>query len=125
MKKILTITLLASAMSVNAFWNNNNMNMPWDSGVSNYNHNNHSYGYQQDNGIFAYNPYNYWEPRWYAEEMSNVFDEFGGNGWNNNNHNQTGYGYNPRDYALGNIVTGHGANQQQEFLRQKLQQLKK
>jgi hypothetical protein len=27
---------------------------------------------KQDNGIFGYNPYEFWEPSWYFEEMSNM-----------------------------------------------------
>jgi hypothetical protein len=36
----------------------------------------------------------FWEPSWYFEEMSNMFDEFDNNGWGNN-YNNNGYGYNP------------------------------
>ncbi|WXT99824.1 MAG: hypothetical protein Ctma_0528 [Catillopecten margaritatus gill symbiont] len=110
MKKILAIAILAFTMSANAFWNNNNMpwngnNMPWENGVSNYNgygyNQNGQNGYQQDNGFFAYNPYDYWDPRWYAEEMSNMFDEFDNNGWNNNGNNyRRGYGYNPHNTQI-------------------------
>ena len=95
MKKLFAVTLLvAASLSANAFWNNNNG--PWNNNYNNYN------GYQDDNGMFGYNPYDYWDPRWYMEEMSNMVDEFddefsndnyyGGynnpynNGpWNNNN----------------------------------------
>jgi hypothetical protein len=48
--------------------------------------------------MFGYNPYDYWDPRWYMEEMSNMVDEFddefnnNNNGWNNNNNFN---GYNP------------------------------
>lgn len=121
MKKILTIVLLAFAVNTNAFWSSSNM--PWNNGVSNYNYNNYNnqgYSYQQDNGLFTYNPYDYWDPRWYIEEMSDMFDEFGGNSWDNSNYNKTGYGYNSRDYALENTATGDASSQQQEFLRQKL-----
>ncbi len=75
MKRLFIITLLTVSLGVNAFWGNN------------YN----GYGYQQDNGIFGFNPYNFWDPRWYPEEMSNMFDEFDDDDWNNNN----GYSYNP------------------------------
>jgi hypothetical protein len=50
--------------------------MPWSN--NNYNCYN-NYGYQQDNGIFSFNPYDYWDPRWYSEEMSNMMDEFSDN----------------------------------------------
>ena len=90
MKKLLTIVLFTVSLSVNAFWGNNNS--PWSGGYNNYN----NYGYQQDNGIFGYNPYEFWEPSWYFEEMSNMFDEFDNDGWNNNNNGYGyGYGYNP------------------------------
>ncbi|MDC9726582.1 MAG: hypothetical protein PSN35_01955 [Candidatus Thioglobus sp.] len=88
MKKLLAIALVAASLSANAFFNNNDM--PWNNGYNNY-------GYQEDNGMFGYNPYDYWDPRWYMEEMSNMVDEFddefnnNNNGWNNNNFN----GYNP------------------------------
>jgi len=126
MKKILAIVVLALTMNANAFWNNNNsmpwggnnMNMPWGSGIGNYNNYNGSNnwnGYQQDNGFFAYNPYEYYDPRWYAEEMSNMFDEFDGN---NNYYQPTGYGYNPRNYTLGNTTIDYDTSKQQKFLRQ-------
>jgi hypothetical protein len=54
MKKIIAITSLVAATSASAFFGNNNN------------------GYQEDNGMFGYNPYDYWDPRWYMEEMSNM-----------------------------------------------------
>ncbi len=92
MKKLLAIiALIAVSLSANAFFNTNNM--PWSNG---YNYN----GYQEDNGMFGYNPYDYWDPRWYMEEMSNMADEFddNNNGWNNNHFN----GYNPYNNPYGN-----------------------
>ncbi|MEJ6659942.1 MAG: hypothetical protein QNL23_02645 [Candidatus Thioglobus sp.] len=90
MKKLLAIALIAASLSANAFFNSNDM--PWN---NNYNNSN---GYQEDNGVFGYNPYNFSDPRWYMEEMSNMVDKFddefnnnNNNGWNNNNFN----GYNP------------------------------
>lgn len=85
MKNILAVVLLVFTLSANAFWNNNG---PWGNSYNNYGN---SYGYK-DNGIFAFNPYNYWDPRWYVEEMSNMMDEFDDNDWDNN---YGGYGYNP------------------------------
>lgn len=101
MKKIFTIVLLTSTLSANAFWSSNNT--PWGNGYNNYN----AYGYQEDNGIFGYNPYDFWDPRWYAEEMGNMFDEFDNNGWNNNNYygygrngyGRNGYGFAPNGYV--------------------------
>ena len=87
MKKLLAIALIAASLSANAFFNSNDM--PWN---NNYNNSN---GYQEDNGMFGYNSYDYWDPRWYMEEMSNMVDKFddeiNDNGDNYNNFN----GYNP------------------------------
>lgn len=96
MKSFFTIALLTFTISVNAFWSGNNS--PWGNG---YNHRN-SYGYQEDNGIFGYNPYDFWDPRWYAEEMGNMFDEFDDNGWNNNynGYGRNGYGYGRNGYGF-------------------------
>ncbi|BBB23756.1 conserved hypothetical protein [Isorropodon fossajaponicum endosymbiont JTNG4] len=94
MKKIFAIVLLAFTLSANAFWNSNNT--PWGN-----NHN--GYGYQEDNGMFGYNPYDFWDPRWYPEEMGNMFDEFDNNGWSNNNnyysYGRNGYGFAPNGYT--------------------------
>ncbi len=83
MKKIFAVILLAFSLGANAFFNNNDM--PWNNGFNNNN------GYQKDNGIFSYNPYDYWDPRWYMEEMSNMVDEFD----NEINSNNNRYAYNP------------------------------
>ena len=56
MKKMIVTALLALSLSSNAFWNNNN---DWWNG---------GYGWD-DNGIFGYNSYDYWDPRWYFEEF--------------------------------------------------------
>ena len=94
MKKILAITLLAISLGSSAFWNNNN-------GYGNYNNYNNYNGYD-DNGMFGYNPYDFWDPRWYMEEMENMFDEFDNNGWDNNygpyNYGRNGYGFAPGEY---------------------------
>ncbi len=94
MKKIIAIVLLSISLGSNAFWNNNNYN-GWNNG----------YGYYDDNGIFGYNPYDFWDPRWYFEEMENMFDEFDDNGWNNDyygygpyNYGRNGYGFSPNEY---------------------------
>ncbi len=84
MKKILAIVLLAFTLNVNAFWNNNDG--PWSRSKG-------YYGYQ-DNGIFDFNPYDYWDPRWYVEEMSNMMDEFDDDDdWDD--YYRGGYGYSP------------------------------
>lgn len=85
MKKLLAIALVAASLSANAFFNSNDM--PWNNG-NNYNNN----GYQEDNGMFGYNPYDYWDPRWYMEEMGNMVDEFDDEF--NSNGNNYGYGNN-------------------------------
>jgi hypothetical protein len=84
MKKLLAIALVATSLSANAFWNNNSM--PWDN-------NSYNNGYQENNGMFGYNQYDYWDPRWYMEEMSNMVDDFddNNNGWNNHNNGYNGY----------------------------------
>jgi hypothetical protein len=87
MKKIFAVVLLAFSLGANAFFNNNDM--PWNNGFNSNNVN----GYQKDNGIFSYNPYDYWDPRWYMEEMSNMVDELDDEF--NTNSNNSGYGYNP------------------------------
>ena len=93
MKKIFAVVLLAFTLGANAFWNNNDM--PWNS--NNYN----GYGYAEDNGIFAYNPYDYWDPRWYMEEMSNMVDEFDDE-FNNDNYYNGYYPYNNSNTPWGN-----------------------
>ncbi|WP_428087333.1 hypothetical protein [Candidatus Thioglobus sp.] len=87
MKKIFAIVLVAVSLSANAFFSSSDM--PWNSGSNNN-------GYQKDNGMFGYNPYNYWDPRWYMEEMSNMVDEFDDNLSSNDNNNN---GYNPYNNA--------------------------
>ncbi len=52
------LTVLLTIGSANAFWNNNSEN-----------------GYQEDNGIFAYNKYDFWDPRWYTQEFTNFVTE--------------------------------------------------
>ncbi|MBE8190060.1 MAG: hypothetical protein HAW58_04250 [Candidatus Thioglobus sp.] len=80
MKKILAIALLAFSLSAGAFWGNNwGNNMPW--------------GGQQDNGIFGFNPYDYWDPSWYSQEMDNMIDEFDDNNYGNNYGNRYGNNY--------------------------------
>jgi hypothetical protein len=85
MKKIIAIMLFTLAFNSNAFWNgNNNNNYPWN----NFGGSNSPWGnFVEDNGIFGFNPYEYTDPQWYPQEMSNMFDEFddefGGNNWGN------------------------------------------
>jgi hypothetical protein len=63
MKKIIAIAALIAATSASAgFFNNNSNNL--------------SPSYQNDNGIFAYNGNDFWDPRWYAQEFTNMVNEF-------------------------------------------------
>jgi hypothetical protein len=65
---IAALTVLLTVTSASAFFNgNNSWNTPWN--------NNHSNGYQEDNGIFAYNSYDFWDPRWYSQEFTNFVTE--------------------------------------------------
>lgn len=67
MKKIIAIAALVAATSASAgFFNNNNVT-PWNTNVNS--------GYAEDNGIFAYNPYSFFEPRWYIKEAGNFMNE--------------------------------------------------
>ncbi len=102
MKKILAIGLLTASMGATAFWGGS---APWGN----------SY---QDNGIFGFNPYDYWNPNWYSQEMDNMIDEFDDNGRGNSN-GYNGYGYNspsryPNPYSgntpWNNAPWGNGYN---------------
>jgi hypothetical protein len=67
------LTVLLTVTSASAFFENNNFN-PWD------NDNNNrwtlnSNGNAEDNGIFAYNSYDFWDPRWYSTEFTNMVNE--------------------------------------------------
>jgi hypothetical protein len=94
MKKLIAIFAMVAALGANAFWNSNNT-----SGNGSYGNNNIN-GYQEDNGIFSYNPYSFYDPRWYFKEMINVIDEVDDE--INSNSNNTGYGYNntPRNKII-------------------------
>mgnify|MGYP003964980495 FL=1 len=72
-KTITTVltALLLTAGSANAFFDNANY-MPWD------NNNNERWSFNsdaEDNGIFAYNSYDLWDPRWYSTEFTNMVNE--------------------------------------------------
>ena len=93
MKKLFAIALLTLSLGSSAFFNGNNG--PW--GGNGWGNNGWNNGWN-DNGIFGYNSYDYWDPRWYMEEMENMMDEFDDNGWGNNHgygpYGQNGYGNN-------------------------------
>ena len=103
MKKLIAIFAMAAALSANAFWNSNNT--PWGN-----NYNGGYGGYYDDNGIFGYNPYDYWDPRWYFEEMENMMDEFD-EGWNDDYYGYGPYNYGPNGYGFapqGYMMTPYG-----------------
>jgi hypothetical protein len=89
MKKILAFAIMAISLSSNAFWGNNN----WNNGYDN--------NYYNNNGIFGYNSYDFWDPRWYMEEMSDLFDEFD-NDWSNNGYGN--YPYNHQNMHNGSYM---------------------
>ncbi len=76
------ILTLGSIVSANAFWNDWDRGWrggPWGGGPWG------SYGYD-------WNPYDVWDPRYWAEEFENVFDD---DWWGNNYYSRPygGYGY--------------------------------
>lgn len=69
MKKIIAIAALVAATSASAFnfdfWNSDNNFVAVD-----------RHGHPvEDNGIFAFNPYEFTNPKWYAQEFMNMVDE--------------------------------------------------
>jgi hypothetical protein len=66
MKNIIAaLTVLLTIGSVNAFFEGNN---------ANYNPFGHN-SWSEDNGIFAYNSYDMWDPRWYSTEFTSMINE--------------------------------------------------
>jgi len=75
------LTVLLTIGSASAGFNNVSWdNTPWGNNQ-----------YQNDNGIFAFNSYDFWDPRWYAQEFTNMVNEFDDEFDNNNNRNYYGY----------------------------------
>lgn len=74
-----SILFLGIATSSQAFWNSNNWNNGWGNNFAN------------NNWGWDYNPYDVWDPRYWAEEMEDMFD--GNDWWDNNNgyHNSMPY----------------------------------
>ena len=62
MKKLALATIMATAVSSALAFD-----FP-------FNDNNH-YGYVEDNGIFAFNPWEMTDPRWYSTEFTNMVNE--------------------------------------------------
>jgi hypothetical protein len=85
MKNIIAaLTVLLTIGSVNAGFNNVSWdNTPWG---------NNQYQNQSDNGIFGFNGFNFWDPRWYSQEFTNMVNEFDDE-FSNNNTPKYGYGY--------------------------------
>jgi len=63
MKKLALATIMATAVSTASAFD-----FPF------FDNNNH-YGYVEDNGIFAFNPWEMTDPRWYATEFTNMVNE--------------------------------------------------
>ena len=59
-----TVSVSASAMNFD-FWNDTNYVAVDRNGYP-----------VKDNGIFAFNPYEFTNPKWYAQEFMNMVDEF-------------------------------------------------
>lgn len=82
MKKLALATIMATAVSTASavdfpFFDNNN-----------------NYRYVEDNGIFAYNPWEMTDPRWYATEFTNMVNEVSDPDYIvSYQHNPYGYGY--------------------------------
>lgn len=55
------------------------------------------YGYKQDNGIFAFNPFKLYDPRWYSQEFTNMVDEIDNEFGEDDYWSNRGYGYRARD----------------------------
>ena len=68
------LTVLLTIGSANAFFDNANFN-PWDNDNNNRWTFNNSNGNADDNGIFAYNSYDMWDPRWYSTEFTNMVNK--------------------------------------------------
>jgi len=104
MKKITLTVVLATTMGTASagFFNNNDYN-----------------GYNQDNGLFAYNPYSFFDPRWFIQEAENFVDEFdnddndryGYNGYNSSTHSFPVTSYN-KNYVRG-YARGYTARKEQ------------
>jgi hypothetical protein len=80
------LTVLLTVTSASAF--NANFN-PWDNDNNNRWAFNNSNGNAEDNGVFGYNSYEYWDPRWYSKEFTNGVDEL---------EMEFSSDYNPSDY---------------------------
>ena len=87
----MALTVLLTVTSANAFGNNNSWDTPWNS----YNANS-----SEDNGIFAYNGFSFWDPRWYATEFTNMVNEFDDEFSNNYVQPQYQYRGNPKQFPV-------------------------
>ena len=103
MKKLIVTVALATTMGTASagFFNSNNN------------------GYNQDNGVFAYNPYSFFDPRWFMQEAENFVDEFddddsdryGYNGYNSSTHSFPITSFN-KNYVRG-YARGYTARKEQ------------
>lgn len=92
---LLTLILMFSSVgSVNAFWNNG-----WNNSWNNW------------------NPYDVWDPRYWMEEMEDMFDD---DWWNNNYSNYGGYGRpyygNQMIYTNPNLTKGNHEETSEQIL---------
>lgn len=83
------LTVLLTIGSANAFFDNENFN-PWND--------NNSRWSQDDNGIFAYNAYDFWDPRWYSTEFTNMMNEIDDE--SNNSYAVNNYGFAPVEQVV-------------------------
>jgi len=84
MKKIITIALTALFLTTtaNALGNNNSWSTPWNQS----HYVNVDGQYVSDNGVFAFNSYDFWDPRWYSTEFTNMVNEIDDEFKNDNNY---------------------------------------
>jgi len=85
MKTIILIAVAVVSMNANAFFGKS---------TSTY-----GYGNQEDNGIFAYNPYRYFDPRWGVREMENTMTEIKEKVWDEEDDSYK-YGYGKNSYGF-------------------------
>jgi hypothetical protein len=91
MKKIITLVstaLLLTVSSANAFWHNNNA---WGNPA------NVQSQYVKANGIFDYNSNDYWDPRWFSTEFTNMVNEIDEPGHDYNKDDNGIFAYNSHD----------------------------
>jgi hypothetical protein len=110
MKKLLAIFVILSSllvMPVSAFWGKNNNNV-WSDPYS--------------NPYSNLNPYDVWDPRYWKEELEQIFDNkdyWGNNNYNNYNNGYGGYRNNPyRNNQYRSYTNGYNRNYNNQFYNQ-------